>query len=212
MKQISFVVPCYNSEAYMEHCIDSLLIGGDDIEIIIIDDGSILGGTKVSILGMYHAMTGNMDTIFVKVDNHPIIAQNIFNIPFYIMSELEVQEIFNDQSYLTGLIYKYVDMSNTEFMDTLIKEEKYYFEKRLLAVTKVLVQSGQEARLRFSNYNSPSEFELVSDANVKSPFAKDNTTISNIIEGLKITIEDKKMTKEIPNTPKTFYSIEYEEI
>jgi glycosyltransferase involved in cell wall biosynthesis len=40
MKQISFVVPCYNSEAYMEHCIDSLLIGGDDIEIIIIDDGS----------------------------------------------------------------------------------------------------------------------------------------------------------------------------
>ena len=40
MKQISFVVPCYNSEAYMEHCIESLLIGGDDIEIIIIDDGS----------------------------------------------------------------------------------------------------------------------------------------------------------------------------
>ncbi len=40
MKQISFVVPCYNSESYMEHCIDSLLPGGNDVEIIIIDDGS----------------------------------------------------------------------------------------------------------------------------------------------------------------------------
>ena len=40
MKYISFVVPCYNSQDYMEHCINSLLIGGEDIEIIIIDDGS----------------------------------------------------------------------------------------------------------------------------------------------------------------------------
>ncbi len=40
MKYISFVVPCYNSEDYMEKCIDSLLIGKDDVEIIIVDDGS----------------------------------------------------------------------------------------------------------------------------------------------------------------------------
>lgn len=40
MKYISFVVPCYNSEEYMEKCIESLLIGKDDVEIIIIDDGS----------------------------------------------------------------------------------------------------------------------------------------------------------------------------
>ena len=41
MKLISFAVPCYNSQAYMEKCIDSLLAtGDDDIEIIIIDDGS----------------------------------------------------------------------------------------------------------------------------------------------------------------------------
>ncbi len=39
MKYISFVVPCYNSEEYMEKCIESLLIGKDDVEIIIIDDG-----------------------------------------------------------------------------------------------------------------------------------------------------------------------------
>ena len=40
MKYITFAVPCYNSEAYMRRCIDSLLAGGKDVEIIIINDGS----------------------------------------------------------------------------------------------------------------------------------------------------------------------------
>ena len=40
MKLISFTVPCYNSAEYMHICLDSLLTGGDRVEIIIIDDGS----------------------------------------------------------------------------------------------------------------------------------------------------------------------------
>lgn len=40
MKVITFTVPCYNSEKYMEKCIDSLLVGGEDVEIIIVNDGS----------------------------------------------------------------------------------------------------------------------------------------------------------------------------
>ncbi|WP_251317575.1 glycosyltransferase family 2 protein [Flintibacter muris] len=39
-KLITFAVPCYNSAAYMDHCVDTLLQGGDDIEIILVDDGS----------------------------------------------------------------------------------------------------------------------------------------------------------------------------
>ena len=39
-KILSVAVPCYNSEAYMHRCIDSLLPGGDEVEIIIVDDGS----------------------------------------------------------------------------------------------------------------------------------------------------------------------------
>ncbi len=41
MKLLSFAVPCYNSAAYMEKCVDSLLKGGEDVEIIIVDDGSV---------------------------------------------------------------------------------------------------------------------------------------------------------------------------
>lgn len=40
MKYISFAIPCYNSESYMEHAIESILKGGEDVEIIIVNDGS----------------------------------------------------------------------------------------------------------------------------------------------------------------------------
>ena len=40
MKLLSVAIPCYNSESYMEHCINTLLTGGEEVEIIIVDDGS----------------------------------------------------------------------------------------------------------------------------------------------------------------------------
>ena len=39
-KLITFAIPCYNSYAYMGKCIEALLPGGDEVEIIIVDDGS----------------------------------------------------------------------------------------------------------------------------------------------------------------------------
>lgn len=39
-KLITFAVPSYNAEAFMHNCIDSLLPAGNDIEIIIVNDGS----------------------------------------------------------------------------------------------------------------------------------------------------------------------------
>lgn len=43
MKTITFAVPCYNSAAYMDKCIESLLSCGEDIEILLVDDGSTDG-------------------------------------------------------------------------------------------------------------------------------------------------------------------------
>ncbi len=45
MKLLSIAIPCYNSEAYMRKCIDSLLPGGEDVEILIVDDGSLKDNT-----------------------------------------------------------------------------------------------------------------------------------------------------------------------
>ena len=45
MKLLSIAIPCYNSEAYMRNCIESLLPGGDEVEILIVDDGSVKDNT-----------------------------------------------------------------------------------------------------------------------------------------------------------------------
>ena len=39
-KLLTITVPCYNSQDYMKRCLDSLVHGGDKVEIIIVDDGS----------------------------------------------------------------------------------------------------------------------------------------------------------------------------
>lgn len=40
MKLLSVAIPCYNSAEYMEHAIHTLLTGKEEMDIIIVDDGS----------------------------------------------------------------------------------------------------------------------------------------------------------------------------
>ena len=58
-KLITFAVPCYNSAAYMEHCVETLLTGGEDIEIILVDDGSTKDDTP-AICDRYAAQYPNI--------------------------------------------------------------------------------------------------------------------------------------------------------
>ncbi len=45
-KLITYAIPCYNSAEYMDHCIESILAcGSEDIEIVIVDDGSAKDNT-----------------------------------------------------------------------------------------------------------------------------------------------------------------------
>lgn len=40
MKILSIAIPSYNSESYLRKCVDSLLPGGEEVEILIVNDGS----------------------------------------------------------------------------------------------------------------------------------------------------------------------------
>lgn len=50
---ISFAIPCYNVEDYIDHCVESILAGCseylDKIEIILVDDGSVKDGTPAKV-------------------------------------------------------------------------------------------------------------------------------------------------------------------
>ena len=47
-KLLTCVVPCYNSAAYMERAVDSLLAGGEEMEVLIVDDGSTDGTGEIA--------------------------------------------------------------------------------------------------------------------------------------------------------------------
>lgn len=40
MKYLSFAIPCYNSAEYMGHAIETAISAGEDVEVIIVNDGS----------------------------------------------------------------------------------------------------------------------------------------------------------------------------
>ena len=40
MKLLSIAIPSYNAAAYLHYCVESLVIGGEQVEILIINDGS----------------------------------------------------------------------------------------------------------------------------------------------------------------------------
>lgn len=48
MKLITFAVPAYNSQDYLEKCVESLIVGGDEVEVIIINDGSTDNTEKIA--------------------------------------------------------------------------------------------------------------------------------------------------------------------
>ncbi len=47
-KLLSIAIPSYNSEKYMEHCIDTLLFGGERVEILVVNDGSKDGTAEIA--------------------------------------------------------------------------------------------------------------------------------------------------------------------
>lgn len=47
-KLLTVTMPCYNSQDYMEHCLSTLLSGGEEVEILIVDDGSTDGTAAIA--------------------------------------------------------------------------------------------------------------------------------------------------------------------
>ena len=48
MKILTVAIPCYNSEEYMRKAIDHALVGGEDVEVLVIDDGSTDGTLEIA--------------------------------------------------------------------------------------------------------------------------------------------------------------------
>ena len=109
-KLLSITVPCYNSQDYMEKCIDSLLVGGNRVEIIIIDDGS-------------SDKTGEIADAYAK--SHPDIVKVIHQ-----ENGGHGEGINQGVKHATGKYFKVVDSDDTlnadfiKFLDALDRCER----------------------------------------------------------------------------------------
>jgi len=124
MKLLSFAIPCYNSAAYMEKCIESILPGGEDVEIIIVDDGS----TKDNTAEIADAYAAKYPTIVKAVHQE---------------NGGHGQAVNTGLRYATGLYFKVVDS------DDWVDAEAY---KKVLEQLHFFVNSGNLVDMMLSNY------------------------------------------------------------
>lgn len=123
MKLLSIAIPCYNSEVFMHKCIASLLVGGEDVEILIIDDGSV--DRTGEIADKYQEMYPNIIKALHKENGGHGSAVN---------TGLE---------YATGLYFKVVDS------DDWVKESAY---KKVLETLKELAGGNMVLDMLISNF------------------------------------------------------------
>ena len=123
MKLLSVAIPCYNSQDYMRKCIESLLKGGEDVEIIVVNDGS---KDDTAIIADEYA------------EKYPSIVKAIHK-PNGGHGSAVNAGIAN----ASGLFFKVVDS------DDWVKEEAYY---AILDKLRELVKSGQMIDMFISNF------------------------------------------------------------
>ncbi len=123
-KLITFAVPCYNSAAYMRHCIDTLLTAGEEAEIILIDDGSTKDETP-AICDEYAA-------------KYPSIVRAIHQ-----ENGGHGEGVNQGIRYATGMYYKVVDSDDWLDTDAL---------KKVLARLNALASHGRAPDLMICNY------------------------------------------------------------
>lgn len=124
MKVLSIAIPCYNSAAYMEKCIHSLLVGGEDVEIIIVDDGS----TKDNTADIADEYAAKYPTIIKAVHQE---------------NGGHGEAVNTGLKNATGVFFKVVDS------DDWVNEAAY---KRLLSTMKYMISSGTQLDLLIANY------------------------------------------------------------
>ena len=123
MKLLSIGIPSYNSEKFMRKCIESLLPGGDEVEIIIVNDGSKDGTGAIA------------DEYAAK---YPTIVKAVHQ-----ENGGHGEAVNAGLRNATGLYYKVVDS------DDWVNEEAYL---KILAKIAELVKSGNMVDMFISNY------------------------------------------------------------
>lgn len=124
MKLLSIAVPCYNSAAYMRHCVETLLHGGEEVEILIVDDGSVKDDTA--------EIADELEK------EHPTVIRAIHQ-----ENGGHGSAVCTGLANATGIFFKVVDS------DDWVDEEAY---DRILDTIRSFVQKNEQLDMLISNF------------------------------------------------------------
>lgn len=122
-KILTITIPCYNSQDYMKKCVDHALIGGELVEILIVDDGST--DDTAQIADAY-------------AEKYPTIVKAIHK-----ENGGHGDAVNTGIAHATGVYFKVVDS------DDWLDKEAY---KQVLKVLKKLVEDEKDLDVLLSNY------------------------------------------------------------
>ena len=154
-------------------------------EEYIIDDGSVLGGSQFSILA-----NKVDDTIFVFADDPEI--PEILRSKFYVVTDDCVAR--NEAKLFDiGLIYYYIDFSNTAWINGKDIDKKKLESNLWGAIQYGCSLLGNSPRMRFAKFESANSFELISDGMIKTPLAFINATNGYVVPEFRLVVKDNEV-------------------
>lgn len=209
-----------NSDLLALYILDKNEQGVPITKMFYIDLGTVMGGTEPRIYTKMDVGNGSVDTIFVSAKHEDIVkkvldsqqGENFY--ADYVLTKDEAQEVLLD--YFRNMeIYKYVDMSDTEFIAEMNVDDFQKLGKKLTFIlTKVQEQSTGVGlpRFRFNYWNGIDDFIIVSDNAVKSPLSISGKTSSIILEGLIYEVKGDDVIQTYGPTRLSFHIDEYGEM
>lgn len=130
MKTLTFLIPCYNVSSCVSHCIDSMLVDDilDDIEIILINDGS--KDNTLDILHQYEAQYPSIIRVINKGNGGWGTAINlgIREAKGKYLKEVDADDWVssdNFKEYITFLKANEIDYIATDYTEYFKAEDKY---------------------------------------------------------------------------------------
>lgn len=127
MKLLSVTIPSYNSHEYMEKAIKSALVGGDDIEILVVDDGSSDNTLEIA-LKYEKAYPGIVRAIHKENGGHgSAVNTGLANATGLYFKVLDSDDWFDKTSLLKVLDFLCETVTDTKPLDMLICN--YVYEK-----------------------------------------------------------------------------------
>lgn len=158
MKLLSVTIPCYNSAEYMKNAIESVLPGGDDVEVLVIDDGS--SDTTLEIANEYSKRYPDIVRAIHKENGGHGSAVNtgIANASGLYFKVLDSDDWFDKDSLIKVLEFIRQIVTDSISLDMIICN--YVYEKPSVHKHKVMSYGSAIPKNKLISWNDVKHFKM----------------------------------------------------